>query len=33
MPEVERVTITSMHLEGDVKLYWQSRLQEDAKAQ
>lgn len=33
VPEAERVTITSMYLEGDAKLWWWSRLQEDAEAQ
>lgn len=33
MPEAKRVTITSMYLEDDAKLWWRSRLQEHAKAQ
>ena len=32
IPEVERVSNTRMCLEGDAKLWWWSRLQEDAEA-
>lgn len=33
VPEAERVTITSTYLEGYAKLWWWSKLQEDAEAQ
>ncbi|KAJ4722993.1 Retrotransposon protein, putative, Ty3-gypsy subclass [Melia azedarach] len=33
IPVAEQVTITSMYLEGDAKLWWRTRLQEDAEAQ
>ncbi len=33
MPEGGWVTIISMYLKNDAKLWWQSRLQEDVEAQ
>ena len=32
IPEAEQVSITSMYLEGDAKLWWRGTLQEDVEA-
>lgn len=33
IPKMKYITIVSMYLEGDTKLWWWSRLQEDVKVQ
>ncbi|KAL0423696.1 UNVERIFIED_CONTAM: hypothetical protein Sradi_0904400 [Sesamum radiatum] len=32
IPEAEKVSITSMYLTGDAKLWWRTRLSDDASA-
>ena len=32
MPDYEKVSITSMYLFSDVKLWWRTRMGEDAKS-
>ena len=32
VPDAEKVTITSMYLSGDAKLWWRTRLTDDANA-
>ena len=32
MPDTEKVTITSMYLSGDAKLWWRTRLADDGSA-